>query len=258
MFFAANAAPAWNQSALGQNLTGPNYLVKYDTKSDTVSWAADLSTFQTEVLAESGRFVAGFQDMAEDPRGNIYAIASFGDAIARVSPDGGSVGVFYDSGAQNTSVLGIGALFTTGNTLVVAQSRSYGFLVFDTLALDHAVPKVVQPDSLPPDLQQTWCDSLVAPSRYNGSVALCAIDGLNGVGGVAVFESQDRWQSVSYKGYVEVQNNLTTGSTPTATVAIGDSYYVVEEFFQPSGEPTQPKYSFPFFDITAQVEELLH
>ena len=257
IYFAADYGNAFNLTELGKDLNGPNMLIKYNTYTETIGWIIDVAPFQAEIEAETGELVAGFQDMAEDPRGNIYLLASFGNAIARITPDGQEISVFYNSGVRNVSVTGIEGLFAVGDTLVVSDDRTLGFLVFDTRTEGQTTPKAVRPNGRPTGLDLYMCDGLVAPAKYNGSIALCSIDFLNGTGGIAVYESTDGWNTIDYKGYVKNDSPQTSNSTPTDTVQIADSIYIVEQFFQATPEPVEAKDFFPFIDITAAVDALV-
>lgn len=93
--------------------------------------------------------------------------------------------IFFASGL-NSSILGITRLFTIGNTLVVSDARSPGFLVFDTRA-ELGVPTKVKTQGEP---NVFGCnDGLTAPSKYGGTVALCSNNRINGTGGIAVYQS---------------------------------------------------------------------
>lgn len=259
VYIGATAGAPFNTN--GKNLTGPNHLIRYDTGRQEVLWIADLAGFQAEILAETGQFVSGFQDMAEDPRGNCYMLASFGNAIARIDPTGRDVSVFYNSGVNDSSILGIGGLFTVDDTLVVSDDRSGEFLVFDTKS-SRGVARFVEPEGQPAEYTFT-CDGLTAPERYGGTVALCSNDFVNGTGGIAVYQSLDGWQSAQWKGFIANDDPVAAGSTPTATVEIAGSIYISEEFFPPglaTGNATggpEPRSSFPFVDITEQVDSLV-
>jgi hypothetical protein len=255
VYIGATAGAPFNTN--GQNLSGPNHLMRYDTNTQQVLWTVDLAGFQAEILAESGQFVSGFQDQAEDPRGNAYMLATFGNAIARIDPAGKNVSVFYNSGTNDSSVSGIGGLFTVGNTLVVSDDRSGSFLVFDTRAA-RGVPQFVKPQGQPDDYKFT-CDGLLGPAKYDGTVALCSNDFLNGTGGIAVYQSLDGWRTAQWKGVVANDDPVAAGSTPTATVEIAGSIFISEEFFptaNATGGPT-PRSSFPYVDITEEVDKLL-
>lgn len=238
----------------GRNLTGPNRLVRYDTFRQRILWEVDLAGFQDEVLARTGQFVSGFQDQAEDPRGNAYILATFGNAIARIDPEGQEVSVFFASGL-NSSILGIAGLFTVGDTLVVSDARSQGFLVFDTRA-KQGVPTKVKPQGEP---NVFGCnDGLIAPSKYGGTVALCSNDKINGTGGIAVYQSWDGWKNAQWKGFILNNDPVAIGSTPTATVEIAGSIFISEEFFATRGATRpQPRSQFPFVDITSKVRDLV-
>jgi hypothetical protein len=239
----------------GRNLSGPNRLIRYDTFTQGLLWEVDLSGFQEEVLAQTGQFVTGFQDQAEDPRGNAYMLASFGNAIARIDSRGQEVSVFYAPGLHNSSILGIQGLFTIEDTLVVSDDRSLGFLVFDTRE-KRGVPTKVKPQGEPKGYVFS-CDGLLAPSKYGGTVALCSNDFVNGTGGIAVYQSWDGWESAQWKGFILNNDPAALGSTPTATVEIAASIFISEELFASGDVNPQTRLKFPFIDITSQVENLL-
>ncbi|KAK2750154.1 hypothetical protein FQN57_004650 [Myotisia sp. PD_48] len=237
----------------GRNLTGPNHLVRYDTRSERVLWSADLAGFQEQVVKTTGKMVSGFQDQAEDLQGNSYMLASFGNAIARISRDGKDVSVFYAPGLNEAFPLGFGGIFSLRNTLVVSDNREQAFYVFD--AKDKmGKPKIVKPEGSPKDYVFT-CDGLIAPSKYKGTVALCANNrGVPAPGGIAVYQSKDSWATAQWKGLILNDDPAVVGGRATTTVEITGSIFINTIFGRSA---TNPRSSFPYVDITSKVQALL-
>ncbi|KAK6540570.1 hypothetical protein TWF694_009361 [Orbilia ellipsospora] len=245
VYIGADAGAAFNTN--GADLTGMNRLIRYDPRRHQILYNIEMTPFQNMVkLRNGGQLVGGFQDMAEDVFGNTYFIATFGNAIAKVTPYG-SVSVFY---AQNPppTVAGYSGIFSVGNTLVIADNSISGFVTFDT-SRRRAHPVVVAPQCQPSGYVFS-CDGFYAPPKYHGTIGLCS----NDVQGIAVYQSLDGWASSKYLGLVSNNDPAVGNGFPTATVQITDSIYISEEYF--FGTPPVPDL-FPLIDITAQVASLV-
>lgn len=70
------------------------------------------------------------------------------------------------------------------------------------------------------------------------------------------YGSLDGWDTARFLGFVPNNYAITGASATTSTVEIVDSIYLVAEYFQAS-RPLAEKASFPFVDITGQVDQFV-
>ncbi|TKA83806.1 hypothetical protein B0A55_00018 [Friedmanniomyces simplex] len=181
------------------NFTGPNAIVKYDIFRSAIDYTTSFEPIQDQIRASTGKLVNGFQDMAEDTKGNSYAIATFGNTIVKVGP-AGEASLWYES-PNIMDVLGLEGTFSLGDKLVVSNRLVQGFSVFDTTVA--AEPAAVQPKNLQQNNKVGW-DGLVSPSKYGGRISLSADDTY----GTRVFGSKDNWVTADYIGGVSRPEDL--------------------------------------------------
>jgi len=197
--------------------------------------------------------------VATDHAGNAYQVASFGNAIAKVSPNG-TASIFYPippNGRRNTTTqpTGWNGMFSYGNLLVLMDGPTGYITTFDTLAptepYQYATPNGrFLPTNLP---NVTYAfDRFYAPPMFNGTVALSSNDGV----GTVVFRSLDGWKSAEYRGQVLDDTSKSMGGLGTATVQVAGSLYETFEFFG-DGPFGGNRSIFPVVDITAGVLALL-
>lgn len=191
--------------------------------------------------------------MAEDTKGNSYAIASYGNGIARVTPSG-VVSEYYTPANINASASGINGIASFGDKLLVVDNIPAAIYVFDTSAAT-AVKTKVELTML--EGSTLNCDGVYMPPMLHNEVMLCSVDGV----GTLVVKSTDGWKSAKELG--TVKNNATFAAEQglgTNTVQIANSIYQNEEFFNDTGVFEIPgnRTLFPFIDITKQVLSLVH
>lgn len=255
VYFDASSAKAFG---IG-DLTGPNALIKYDPNNQSIVYIAKMESIVSEILHDYDYSVGGFQDIATDLAGNAYQVASFGNSIVKVTPDG-TPSIFYPiplNAAKNTTTqpLGWSGLFSYSNLLILIDSSTGYITTFDTTAPTepylYASPKQRY---LPSNLPNTtyFFDRFYAPPRFNGTVALASNDGT----GTVVLRSLDGWQSAEYVGQVLDDKTKSLGGFGTATVQIADSLFETFEFFG-DGELGGERDIFPLVDITNEVLALL-
>ena len=264
MYICVTFSKAFSSTITGNaslaNFTGLNAIVKYGTSHRNIDYVASFEPIQRQIQKQTGRLVNGFQDMAEDTRGNSYAIATFGNVIVKVRPSG--VASLWHKSPNIKDLLGFEGIFSLGDKLVVSNRLVQGFMTFDTMA-KVVEPKIVRPRDLPDVQNHTvgW-DGLTAPSKYCGRVALSADDAY----GTRVFGSQDGWESAEYIGGIPRPKSLQAGSSvftiSTANFEIGATIYALTSFFQlPHARdpsiPIQRRNEFPMTDITKRVDQLV-
>lgn len=263
MVFVASAGAPFVSS--GANLTGPNYIFRYDTTTRKVLYKADMGGFLATVQEYTGLAVNGIQDIATDSQGNTYAPVSFGaKAVARIAPDGRVSAWFTTNktGTVNpkipTTYSGL-IFYEPSNRLVITDGPAGTFVTFNTKAAV-GVPRSFKMTGLPSDYAGVTCDGLLNPSRYpHRDVLLCSEDFLGSTGAITVFTSADHWKSAHYAGRIPNNDPRAVGSIPTATVEIVNSLYISPFFISVLSDPRTAgnRSSFPFFDITSMVDALV-
>ncbi|KAH7015790.1 hypothetical protein EDB80DRAFT_679719 [Ilyonectria destructans] len=248
MYFAANSGMPFE--TLGANLTGPNQLVQYDTNAKTLGYIINMESFQQEVLQSHSLFVTGFQDMDEDEEGNVYFLAMYGGAIAKVSPLG-TVTLFYVDQNTNESTSWPNGISMTGDKALLYDETQKALISLDPTETSPAAVNV--PISELPSDETIDCDGFYMPPKYDGRVLLRLSDGL---GKIIVFRTEDGWETASFAGGVA---NIVLDGWATASVQISNSIYMNEEYFFDTGVWDQAgnRTSFPVVDITSHLESIL-
>ena len=241
----ADAGVAFN--TFGQNITGPNYAMLYDPVKKKLLYTIELNS-----VTNHDQF-GGYQDLEQDPRGNVYVVGTFSSSILKISADGKKLEVWYLEQPVNHTRSGLSGLAAKGDILLSADSNTGQIVRFDT-----SKPKgtqVVIPTTPPNKMSQS--DGVYLPPKYDGKVLLVAVD----LEGTAVFLSRDgKWQTAEYKGLIP---RLTTGiyqdGAVTASVQIAQSIYTVLDWFDPPipGSLAGNRTVFPMVDITREVDALV-
>ncbi|KAK0902448.1 Vacuolar protein sorting-associated protein 8 [Friedmanniomyces endolithicus] len=261
MYICVTFSKAFSSTITGNaslaNFTGPNAIVKYDTNHGVIDYITSFVGIQSQIEASTGKLVNGFQDMAEDTKGNSYAIATFGNTLVKLNPTG-EASLWYES-PNITDVLGFEGLFSIGDKLVVSNRLVSGFSTFDTTK--PAVSVTVQPTNLPTNESVGW-DGLLAPTKYGGRIALSSDDAY----GTRVFASNDDWDTAKYIGGVPRPADITADSNvfviSTDSYEINDRLYSLTAFFQlphakDPATPIETRNNFTQIDITDGVAELV-
>ena len=255
IYVSANARAAFFTN--GANLTGPNKLIRYDPRTKSVVWITDLAGIIQEIEQRLGQAIGGFQDQAEDLVGNTYYMSTWGNVLIKVDRFGRPAPFYIPSKAVfNDSIPGFGGLFIRGNRLVVSDSISKSFMVFDLHGLSQDVFHVF-PTNVPRNYTPLLCDSLYAPSKYHGRIALCADDFAQGIGGIVAYRSTDFWRTAEYLGILWNDHVEAPNGTATATFEAGDSIYAVVGYLPGNDGSPRRASSFPIIDITGKVAELV-
>ncbi|KAH7403844.1 hypothetical protein BKA64DRAFT_777559 [Cadophora sp. MPI-SDFR-AT-0126] len=197
----------------------------------------------------------GFQDVEQDPEGNVYVVGTFPGSILRVEKKKGrrdpKVKPWYISQPIDTNRTGLGGLAVNDWTLLSNDNDGGGLLKFNMLS-PKGIPNVVP---LTPNYAFTFSDAIYLPPKYHGTVLLVAEDGP----GITVLRSKDgKWNSAEYLG--TVPKNLPDITFATAAVQVGDAVYMVVVPFGDGiveGTLAGNRTEFTFYDITSQVENFL-
>lgn len=246
---AANGQIATNYSAA--NYTGPNHVVIYNTKNQSIYADINLAQAQEEYFNITGNYTNGFQDQAEvEATGDSYVIGSFGNSIVRIPHDSSEAHLWYSPPDYNISY-GFGGIVSIGSKLIISDSISGGLVTFDT-AQEHPAATNVPLQGLPANYLPN-ADGLYSPSKYNGTILLWSDD----YNGTAVYGSNDTWNTAHFLGLMQNDDpGIVEGAMTTDSFEIGDSVYVVTQIFEYS-VPVERKKNFLFYDVTAQLDSIV-
>lgn len=244
----------------GSNMTGTNYVIKYDTNTNKIAYQADLSTF-TDQLQTENQSGGGFQDFAEDTEGNAYVPTAFHvPAIAKITKSGEVSAWYVGEATSSSSYIYLGVVHNTASSkLIVTAPYLSLFQTFD-LASDAPTPTNVTMNGRPADGSYPGleCDGLINPVRYSGNVLLCSE---NGLAAITLWATTDDFLSVQYIGQVADNSttDIVTWAAPTATVELENSIFISHEYFHDLNQfdVVGNRSTFPFVDITSQVDGLV-
>ncbi|KAH7120966.1 hypothetical protein B0J11DRAFT_53254 [Dendryphion nanum] len=237
---AANAFPSE-----GKDISGTNWLLKWDPKKKELIYKVNLT-------ATSEGLYGGFQDIEQDPEGNVFVVGTWPGSLLKVSKDGKKVEPWYlpaEIVPTNKGIGGIAAL----DYLLLAQGDKDGILRFD-LKAKKGVPVPVK---VTPAHTFGQSDAIYLPPKYSGTVLLVAEDTI----GISVFESKDaKWESAQFKGIVPI-GQVDPGTAVVTPAQIGDGIYQVLEPFGDEGVngpgTAGTRSEFLFRDITEEIAALL-
>lgn len=253
MYFAATSYTAFEATTSGNpalaNFTGPNSIIRYDTKARKILWTTDLVPLQNQVFQQTGKLVTGFQDMAEDDQGNTYVIGSFGSIIIKISRNG-TPEIWYQPKNINDTLVS-GGIVRSGDKIVINDRVAPGLLTFD-INEPKGLPVFVRPEGFPTNYTGGG-DGLLLPARYDGKVILWSDDFY----GTRVVGSRNNWKTAEYLGLVLMDDSLSKqGGYTTDSFEVGQTIYSLTEFFS-STRSVKPKQEFLMVDMTKQIDELV-
>ncbi|KAF9875236.1 tri14-like protein [Colletotrichum karsti] len=246
----------------GQNMTGSNKVIRWDTNANSAAYTADLAEFSAK-LAIGNVTGGGYQDFAVDKEGNTYVPVVFHvPGIAKISEAGEVSSWYLGQPSTSSKYIYLGIVYhENSNKLVITAPYLGTFVTFDVSAAS-PVPTNVTMNGWPSDgsysASNLECDGLLNPARYSRNVLLCSENGLQAI---TLWASRDGFASVEYIGQVADNStaDIATWASPTATVEIGDSIYVSHEYFHDLNEfdVAGNRSSFPFVDVTAELDALV-
>ncbi|TDZ21893.1 Core trichothecene cluster (CTC) protein 14 [Colletotrichum orbiculare MAFF 240422] len=235
----------------GQNITGDNFLVKYDLTEKKILWQRNLSEVTDGVYG-------GFQDTAHGPDGTTYALGTYPSSIIRVSPDGSKADAWYLKTPANHTIHGLSGLVNApdGRSILVADNTDGQLYRFNIEANSSTRVPVLVPLTGAAKIGSSL-DGVSIPARYNGTVILAT----DNVDGTVVLHSADaKWDSAAVLGAVPNAYSAEGGNT-VASVEIGGSVYSVTEWFIDSvkvpGTLAGNRTEWPLVDITASIDAIL-
>lgn len=244
----------------GSNMTGANKVIRYDTNTNSVAYTADMASFSAQIAIgnETG---GGFQDFAEDTCGNSYVPTVFHvPSVAKITKDGTVSAWYVGEPTTSSSYTYLGVIYHEAtNKLVVTAPYLGSFVTFD-VGSDSPAPTNVTMNGRPADGSYPGleCDGLINPTRYGGDILLCSENGLQAI---TLWATSDNFTTVDYIGQV-VDNSTTeiaTWGSPTASVEIGNTIYISNEYFHDLNEfdVAGNRSSFPFVDATAEFDAVV-
>jgi hypothetical protein len=189
-----------------------------------------------------GRY-GGFQDVEQDPEGNVYIAGSYYGSILKVSKDGETITEWYTP--TNPTNHTVGGLFglAAKEWILLGDDFNTGQIWRFNMRENRGVPN---PIPIMPHYTIGACDAIYLPPKYAGTVLLVAED----TKGVSVFRSKDgEWKSAEYLGLVAWTDQTRL---VTAVVQIEEAIYMN---LLPGTAGNESQFLFP--DITLQVEALL-
>jgi hypothetical protein len=244
----------------GSNMTGANKVIRYDTNTNSVAWTVDMADFTGE-LAIGNMTGGGYQDFAEDTAGNIYVPAVFHvPSMAKITSDGTVSSWYIGEPSTSSSYMYLGIIYHEATNKLVVTAPYLGIFVSFDVGSDSPAPANITMNNRPADGSYPGleCDGLINPKRYNRDVLLCSENGLQAI---TLWATTDNFTSVEYIGQV-VDNSTTeiaTWGSPTATVELGNTIYLSNEYFHDLNEfdVVGNRSSFQFVDITVQVDAIV-
>lgn len=239
---AANAFPSE-----GKDISGTNWLLQYNPATKSLNYKINLTeTSQAKY--------GGFQDVEQDPDGNVFVVGTWPGSVLKVSKDGKTVTPWYLPEKIVQTDKGIGGIAAL-DWIMLAQGDASGSIWKFDLKAEKGVPKPVKITKGNHTFAAS--DAIYAPPKYKGEVLLVAEDTV----GVSVFWSKGGvWDEAEFKGLVPI-GAVDPGTSITAPVQVGDGIYRVLEPFGDEGlggpGTAGSRDEFLFEDITDAVDALL-
>ncbi|KAK2598053.1 hypothetical protein QQS21_005830 [Conoideocrella luteorostrata] len=246
-----NAGVAFDTS--GKNISGDNFLVKYDLKKKLLS-------FKSNLTAVTNGVYGGYQDVEHDSCGNSFVVGTFPSSIIRVSANGQPATPWFLSRNTNSTKKGLTGLAAKGSILLASDEEGGRLLRFDMRAAQ-GVPIVVQIGNNGQNSSSIGqsLDGIYLPARFGGKILLVSA---NGAGTVVLRSRDGAWRSAEKLGVIP-NPFLQQGGSTTASVQMGEKIYSLTEFFADTsskipGTLAGNRTEFPLHDITSAVEKLLN
>ncbi|KAI1112900.1 hypothetical protein F5Y14DRAFT_442282 [Nemania sp. NC0429] len=251
----------------GKDVSGDNILIRWSAPTQSVVWTSNLTA------VTQGRY-GGPQDIEHDIYGNIYVLGTYPGTLLRIPNTGGVAQEWYvprsssNSNAINHQVIGYtGLAAIEGTTLLVADarnnSRAGGALYKFDMSAAKGVPTPV-PITYPSRSQTVMRpgDAIYLPPKYDNDILLVT----EHEAGVSVLRSRagrgkEKWRGADFLGRIPNPPEVAkSGGLVTAAVEMAGRVFMVEEWFADSlvpGTSAGNRTSFPFVDITAQLDALV-
>jgi hypothetical protein len=233
----------------GVNISGDNWLNKYDPVRRKFVWHANLTTVSRNVYG-------GFNDATHDRHGNTWVCGTWPGTILKIGKTGKKIEEWYVPEVVNRTVMGFTGIESIGDdTLLVVDGSKGAVFRFDMHASSRKKrrPMLVPVD---PPVEIVRSDAMRLPDRYHKKVLLITDQSR----GVVVLRSQNKWRTAEYLGLVPNDPTLPPGGLTASVVQMRDRIYMVPNwFFEPKVEGTLAGNRSVFYlpDITEQVDLLV-
>ncbi|KAF2019439.1 hypothetical protein BU24DRAFT_419062 [Aaosphaeria arxii CBS 175.79] len=242
----ADAAPAFPSE--GKDISGTNWLLKYDPVAKEVIYKINLTE------TSQGKY-GGFQDIEQDPEGNVFVVGTWPGTLLKVSKDGKKVTPWYLPENIVQTQKGIGGIAALDYLLLAQGYPTPNAIWRFDLKAEKGVPTTVKITNANYTFGQS--DAIYLPPKYEGKVLLVAEDTI----GISVFRSADaKWDTAEYKGLVPI-GPVDPGTSVVTPAQVGDGIYQVLEPFGDEGiggpGTAGNRTDFLFRDITAEIAALL-
>lgn len=231
----------------GVNISGNNWLNRYDPVGQRWLWSANLTT------VSQNRY-GGFQDLSFDADGNSFVAGTFPGTILKVDKTGEKITEWYVTPVVNRTVAGFSGIAVVGRSLLVTDEGKGELFRFQDIRAEKGAEPVRVPVEPVPTIVRS--DAMRLPEKYGGKVLLITDQGR----GVLVLRSRDRWRTAEYLGLVPNDATLPPGALTAGVSQMADRIYMLPNwFFEPKVEGTLAgnRSTFYLVDITTEVDELL-
>ncbi|KAJ4317280.1 hypothetical protein N0V84_007416 [Fusarium piperis] len=230
----------------GQDISGDNFLVKYDLKTRRELWRRNLTALTNGVYS-------GYQDIEHDERGNTFVIGTFPSSIIRVSTNNENASQWYLATPPDHTKHGYTGVVSVGDSLIVPDNADGQLYRFNKRDKEGKPSKIPLTGNSPIGL---GLDGAVLPSLYSGTVLLVS-DNTNGT--IVLHSADGKWNKARNVGTI-ANKYLNDGGSTVASLEIGSSIYAVTEYFgdaKVEGTLAGNRTQFPLTDITKQIAKLL-
>ncbi|KAG0147138.1 hypothetical protein CROQUDRAFT_76893 [Cronartium quercuum f. sp. fusiforme G11] len=238
----ANAAAAIDSS--GRDMSGPSAIVSMDPNDQIVNFV-DLTGVLSQVRQLNGGFsVGGTQDITTDHQGNVYIIASYGQAILKFDRKTKKPSVFFASKNPTPATMSYtGIELADTNKLIVWNTEKTRLETFDLTSQN---PQPIIPTGGTISTKSPFIgDAVFIPTFSKGS---CLLLNNNVPSRVEVFTTKDKWNSVKHAASIDANKYKTSASY---TFELNGRIYYGTTFFGDS--KPRLRNVFPQVDITEAV-----
>ncbi|KAM0740754.1 hypothetical protein ACQRIT_005938 [Beauveria bassiana] len=240
-----NAGAAFD--TFGKDLSGNNFLVKYDLKTNQTILTANLT-------AVSNGAYGGFQDVQHTKNGDSFVLGTYGrSSILRVSADGSEIIPWFVGPPLGASD-GFSGLALQGHNLIVANQADGQLYRFDTRRRQAGIPVRIPLGAGNETIGQDL-DAVYMPPRYNGRILLVSRYNL----GTVVLCSRDASWTFAEKLGTIPNPYREQGALSVATVQMGARLYSVNLFSNDAkvqGSNAGNRTDHPLQDISDEVDKL--
>lgn len=241
----ANAGAAFNTR--GKDISGDNFLVKYDIKTRRELWRRNLTAVTNGVYS-------GYQDIEHDQHGNTFVIGTYPSSIIRVSTNNEQASPWYLATPPDHTKHGFTGAASVGDTMIVPDATDGQLYRFNKCDKKGKRTKIQLSSGNTPISPSM--DGATVPPLYRGTVLLVS-DSTNGT--IVLHSADGKWNKARKVGSIP-NKHLSSGGVTVASLQIGSSIYSVTEYFADpvvKGTLAGNRTQFPLTDITKQVADLL-